>query len=89
MTFLGLKDRLSELFVAEPALANAVNPHPRGVRATPLHCLPEDEEGAADMAAFLLTHGADPTIRNKDGLTPEETARRRGLLDAADVIASG
>jgi ankyrin repeat protein len=37
------------------------------------------------MAEFLLAHGADPTRCNRDGLTPAERARQRGLSDAADL----
>jgi ankyrin repeat protein len=86
MVSLSLKERLAELFAAEPALVNAL--HPRS-GVTPLHCLPGDDEAAADVAAFLLKHGADPTIRSPKGSTPEDAARERGLFDAAEVIAGG
>jgi len=83
LTYLAIKERLRQLFAEEPALANAV--HFR-LGATPLFTLPDDEDQAVEMAEFLLAHGADPRIRNKDGLTPEQSARRRGLMEAADLM---
>lgn len=84
LTYLGMTDRLHELFAAEPALANAVDPR-AGV--TPLFCLPNDEDQAVEIAGFLLAHGADPSVRNKAGLTAEQAARNRGLTDAADLMS--
>jgi hypothetical protein len=83
LTYLAIKERLRQLFAEEPALANAVHV---GLGATPLFTLPDDEDQSVEMAEFLLAHGADPRIRNKDGLTPEQSARRRGLMDAADLM---
>jgi len=83
LAHLGMRERLRELFDAEPTLANAV--HAR-LGFTPLFALPDDEDEAADMATFLLTHGADATVRNSDGLTPEKAARQRGLIEAADLM---
>ncbi|MGH8429528.1 MAG: ankyrin repeat domain-containing protein [Solimonas sp.] len=83
LTYLGMKDRLHELFATEPALANAVDPR-AGV--TPLFCLPDDEDQAVEIAELLLAHGADPLIRNKEGLTAEQAARNRGLTDVADLM---
>jgi ankyrin repeat protein len=86
LTYLGMADRLRELFAVNPTLVNAVYPK---FDATPLFALPDDEEEAAEMAAVLLAHGADPQIRNKDGLTAEQAARERGLIDAADLMSGG
>jgi ankyrin repeat protein len=80
---LGMRERLLELFAADPSLVNAADPKSS---ATPLFALPDDEDAAADMAAFLLSHGANPRARNKDGVTPEQAARQRGLIDAADLL---
>lgn len=41
------------------------------------------------MTTLLLAHGADPNAVNKEGLTAEQDARRRGLIDAADLMADG
>ena len=80
---LGFKDRLGELFAAEPGLVNV-----RHVQSgcTPLFWLPEDEEAALDMAEFLLEHGADPNIRDAEGLTAEDRLRRRGWIEVAEFL---
>jgi uncharacterized protein len=80
---IGMTQRLVELLVAEPALANLV--HPRA-GITPLFALPEDESLALEMATLLLRHGADPRYRNREGLTPIDMAARRGLFDVADLL---
>lgn len=83
LSYFGMAERLRELLVEDPQLANAVAPR-AGI--TPLFCLPDDEEKAVDMTTLLLAHGADRSIVNKEGLTAEQDARRRGLIDAADLI---
>lgn len=76
-------DRLRELFAAEPELAN----QPIRPNEPPLFCLPtDDDERAAQVAELLLSFGADPNVRNADGLTPAESARREGLEDAAALL---
>ncbi len=86
LVYLGMKERLAELFAAEPALANFASPT---FGTTPLFVLPDDEEEALEMTEFLLAHGADPSLRNKEGVTAEEAARKRGLVDAADLMRDG
>lgn len=83
LTYLGIKERLEQLFAEQPALVNAV--HFR-VGVTPLFTLPDDEDEALEMAEFLLAHGADARLRNKNGITPDEAASKRGLTDAADLM---
>jgi uncharacterized protein len=84
LTYLGCKDRLAELFAAAPELVNTR--HPR-MGCPPLFFLPADEDQAADMAAFLLDHGADPTLRDpQDGLTAEDALRKHGLIELADFL---
>jgi ankyrin repeat protein len=85
LTSLGMKERLRELFAADSALVN--KRHPRS-GSTPLYMLPDDEDRALDMAMFLLERGADPAIANDAGRTAIETARARGLLDAAEFMES-
>ena len=86
LTYLGMAERLRELFAEDPQLANAVATK-AGI--TPLFCLPDDEDAAVEMTTLLIANGADPRFVNKDGLTAEQAARRRGLIDAADFMASG
>ena len=38
------------------------------------------------MATLLMAHGADPNIVSKEGLTAEQVARKRGLIDAANQM---
>jgi ankyrin repeat protein len=83
LTYLGMKERLRELFAEDPSLANA--PYPRG-GVTPLFCLPDDEDDAAEMAELLLAYGANPDAMDKNGETAEQAARKRGLVDAADLM---
>jgi ankyrin repeat protein len=83
LTYLGMTARLEALFAEEPSLV-----HRRGSKsgATPLFALPDDEDEAFEMTRFLLVHGADPTIKDNEGITAEESARKRGLIDAADLM---
>ncbi len=83
LVYLGKLERVGALLAADPALANAPHPH-FGTR--PLFALPDDEDTALVMARLLLSYGADPQARNGDGLTAEQAARNRGLLDAADLM---
>jgi uncharacterized protein len=41
------------------------------------------------MTILLLENGADPNVVNKEGLTAVQDARRRGLIDAADLMSGG
>ena len=66
----------------EPSLASRPS---RG--EPPLFALPDEEGAAVDVAELLLSFGADPRVRNAAGLTPAEAARRRGLEDAAALLA--
>jgi hypothetical protein len=84
LTYLGMAERLRELFAEDPQLVNAVAPR-AGI--TPLFCLPDDEDDAVDMTMLLLEHGGDPNAVNKEGLTATQDARRRGLIDAADLMS--
>jgi len=83
MTRLAMKQPLAQLFAAEPALVNQQHfrfGHP------PLFMLPDDEQGALDMARFLLAQGADRLARNKEGLTAGTLARRRGMDSLATLL---
>ncbi|MCV9939395.1 ankyrin repeat domain-containing protein [Boseaceae bacterium BT-24-1] len=75
-------ERLEALLATELALANA----PARSGEPPLFCLPDDDTSACDLVEFLLAAGADPAARNKQGLTPAQAARKRGLLDTAALL---
>jgi hypothetical protein len=78
-----MKDRLRELFTAEPELANLV--HFRSGQ-TPLFFLPDEEASALDMAKFLLEHGAGGRFVNKEGDTAANAARKRGFDRVAQLL---
>jgi ankyrin repeat protein len=80
-----LTDRLRAVLEEDPTRANA-RAGQRG-DVTPLCCLPDDEDLAAEVAAILLAAGADPGPGRREGLDAEAHARKRGLIDAADLIA--
>lgn len=83
LALLGKVERLRQILQEEPGLSNV-----RSTKGeTPLMSLPGDDEQALEVVQLLLHHGADPTIRNSQGHTAEELARKRGLLTAADAIA--
>jgi hypothetical protein len=84
LAYLGIAQRLRELFAEEPTLVNTVTTR---TDITPLFCLPDDEEAAVVMTILLLEHGADPSVVNKEDERAEQDARRRGLTDAADLLA--
>jgi len=83
MVYLGMKDRLRELFTAEPTLANLV--HFQSGQ-TPLFNLPNEEASALDMAKFLLEHGADVSIVKKEGDTVADAARKQGFNEVAQLL---
>ncbi len=76
-------ERLRQVLKAEPELAREVR-----WDVTPLFRLPPDDAQATEIVALLLECGADPTIRNRDGLTAAECASEAGLDEAAEMILS-
>lgn len=83
LTYSGHLERLRELLSGERGLARLVRDG-----ETPLMWLPDDEGLAIQIVELFLTHGADPTIRNKAGLTAADLARQRQLDDAAELLRS-
>lgn len=51
-----------------------------------LFSLPEDDDVAAEIAALLVEHGADPRRIGKEGLTAIEYNARRGLDHTAETL---
>ncbi|HYO13102.1 MAG TPA: ankyrin repeat domain-containing protein [Thermoanaerobaculia bacterium] len=82
LTFTGNVERLREVLDAEPGLAKVASRESE----TLLMWLPDDETRAVEIVELLLAHGADPTIRNRQGLTPAELASRRGMDDVAELL---
>lgn len=73
--------RLTELLTIEPDLAKAPS---RG--SAPLFALPADDAKAMEVAELLLSFGADPAVRDAEGLTPGQAAFRRGLEETAALL---
>src|SRR6266404_5806166 len=49
--------------------------------------LPDEEARAVEIVELFLSLGADPTIRNKDGMTAADLATKRGLDEAAALLS--
>jgi ankyrin repeat protein len=86
---VGCIERLRELFTDEPALVNAaIHDH-----EPPVFCLSEKDDRAVELVELLLSFGVNTNVRNAEGLTPADAARKRGLEDAAilleDAMESG
>jgi hypothetical protein len=47
---------------------------------------PDDEQRAIDIAELLMSHGADATLKNNDGETASDRARRLGMDRLADLL---
>lgn len=77
-------ERLAAVLDAEPGLVDQVMP---GDSPTPLFCLPDDEDDAIAVARLLLARGADRKRRNDQGDTAADAARKRGLDEAAELLA--
>jgi ankyrin repeat protein len=69
------------VLIAEPRLATLT-----GDGDPPLMYLPGDETRARAIAELFLAHGADPSLKNRDGMTAADLARKRGLDEAADLL---
>jgi ankyrin repeat protein len=81
LCFTGAVERLTELLAQDAGLASQPS---RG--EAPLFALPEDDAEALAVVEMLLSSGADAAVRNSKGETPAEAARRRGLLEAAEML---
>jgi ankyrin repeat protein len=83
LAFIGSVGRLRDVLATEPKLAKS-----RGDHGTPLMWLPPDEARALEVAEMFLAGGADPTVRNRQGQTAADLAKRRGLDAAAALLRS-
>jgi ankyrin repeat protein len=81
LTVAGKVERLRAVLSAEPRLAKSTYQS-----QTPLFWLPDDEDSAAAIVELFLVHGADPALKNKEGLTAADCASQRGLEDAARLL---
>ncbi len=77
----GNVERLREVFRTEPEKARlTADGH------TLLMWLPDNESRALAVAEVLLAHGADPGLKNPEGLTAAEVADRRFMPEVAALL---
>lgn len=81
LALLGRVDRLRSVLQSQPALAREVRRN-----RTPLFCSPRDEDLAMEIAAFFLSSGADPSIRNGEGRTAADESERNGMDALAQLL---
>jgi ankyrin repeat protein len=82
LVYTGNIERLRELFRGQPDLAKVA-----GGGHTPLMWLPpDDEQRAIDVATLLMSHGADASLKNKEGETAADRARRLGMDRLAELL---
>lgn len=84
LSFTGKVERLREVFAREPELAKVKSE----TCGTPLSWLPEDEGRAAAIVDLFLAHGADSSVKNREGQTAADRAERRGLFEIAEMLRS-
>ncbi|MGI9078355.1 MAG: ankyrin repeat domain-containing protein, partial [Gemmatimonadaceae bacterium] len=84
LTFTGNVERLREVLTRDPDLAKARS----GDGETPLMWLPDDEARAMEIAELLIAQGADPALRNRNGMTAADFASKRGLEDVEELLRS-
>jgi ankyrin repeat protein len=82
LTYAGNVDRLRDVLSEETERARIVTGG-----HTPLMWLPPDDEvRALAVARLLLVHGADPSVKNKEGQTAADRAERLGMFELAELL---
>jgi ankyrin repeat protein len=80
--YAGRVDRLRELLAEKPERVRAT-----GDGETLLMWLPPgDESTAMAVAKLLLDHGADPTVRDPQGMTAADRAERNAMFEVAALL---
>jgi hypothetical protein len=82
LTFAGKLERLREVLADKPERGRvAYDGH------TPLMWLPTfDERLAIEVAEVFLSHGADPSLCNRDGMTAADRAEQIGMFELAELL---
>ena len=73
--------RIAEDLIQRGAEVNAINGYDGN---TALHYAAM--KGSRELVELLLANGADPTVKNKAGLTPADEAEKAGNKDIADIL---
>ena len=82
VAYAGNVDRVRELLTEKPERARAT-----GDGETLLMWLPPDNEAKAiEVATMLLENGADPDVRDPNGMTAADRAERNAMFDAARLL---
>jgi uncharacterized protein len=81
LAWMGNSERLREVLSVEPDLAKLVD---NG--STPLMWLPDNDVLSIDIVKLLVSFGADPAVKSREGMTAADYARKRALYDAADLL---
>jgi len=79
-------NEIVDILLKRGARIDAVSPLKTGAY-TPL--MMAAREGKDDTALLLMKHGANPTLKNSEGLTPEQLAERAGKPRVAKAIRQG
>ena len=82
LVFTGKVERLREVLGRQPERARVTGE----TNETPLMWLPDDEVAALEVVKLFLAHGADASVRDRNGLTAAEYAGRRGMEEAAALL---
>ena len=77
---MGNTERLRDVLNADPHLARRPM-----LRDGTLFSLPDDDDIAAELAAILISHGADASV-TKDGMNPIEYYSKRGFELTAEAL---
>ncbi|RZA35675.1 MAG: ankyrin repeat domain-containing protein [Lysobacteraceae bacterium] len=80
----GGSEDIARLLIARKALLNAVSPRESGAY-TPL--MMAAREAQPGMVRLLLAAGADPALKNTEGLTASQIAERAGQAEIAAMIS--
>lgn len=92
LAWIGNIERLRDVLAEEPdrarriALSNGITDAEGG--STPLMWLTDDEARAKEIIELLISNGADPNLKNNEGMTAADCAERRGMYDVAELLRS-
>jgi uncharacterized protein len=82
VAYAGNVDRLRELLAEQPERARAMDDSETLLMWLP----PDDERTAMQVAKLLLEHGADRTVRDRNGMTAADRAERNAMFEVARLL---